>query len=178
MLFKYAGLLSVVTTGLFIVAPLLTAGNKSKDRTISEITNNKNNLYIVNFGLIIGALLQLLFLGYLIDKFQLSTNYLFKIVYFGTIMSPVLTALNPYYKRKTIHNFFVKYYFISSPIYLMMFGLTISSYQLLSQLSIIMSLIYILGNIAIFAKYKKENALIEVLSFSLLSIWTIAATFT
>ena len=168
----------MIVAWIFVVLPAIFTGIDVKSKTISRTTKNKRNLFVINFGLRIGALFQFLFLIYLIGKFNLSYLSLTVVLYFSTIVATLVVSFTPIYKNTKLHQRSAYYYFSTIPIFLILFGLSIKdTYNPLSKISILIAALYLIGMLLINIKIKKENALSEIWAFLMLSIWTIIITF-
>lgn len=178
MFFMYSGVLSVIVVWAFVVTPAIMERIDVKSKTISRTTFKKSNLLIINYGLRSGALLQLCFLIHLARKFHLSFLSPAVLLYFSTIIASLIVSFTPIQQNKTKHQHVAYYYFYVIPISLIIFGFSIKTihYQLFLA-SIIIPLLYLIVMFLITKRFKKENALSEILAFSLLSIWTILVTF-
>ncbi|KKS95065.1 MAG: hypothetical protein UV71_C0013G0015 [Microgenomates group bacterium GW2011_GWC1_43_13] len=174
MLLNYSGIISILLVWPLVVFLSLLKGLKYRSKTISQITGIKRNLYIINSGLILGSIFQVLFLYFLSKKFPVENMSIFIFIYLTTILAAILTAIFPYYKYLGIHTFVVKYFFIVNPLSLIIFGYLIRNTNIyLSLISIIIPLIYYLGIFGILKAYKGINAIIQIWEFSLLSLWII-----
>lgn len=178
MLIKYSGAISMFVAWIFIVIPTLAGRLDHKLETISRITHRKIYLYTVNTGLITGAILQLVFLLFLINKFNLSRLSPFAVAYFSTVVATILVVVFPHHKQKVKHTIAVRYYFVVIPISLMLFSLSLTNtHKFLSLVSNLISTSYAGGVLYIIKKYGIKNSLIEMWAFLQLSIWTIMVTY-
>jgi len=178
VLIKYSGVISIIITWLFVVRPAFAAGVKSKYKTISHMTGEKKYLHIINGGLIFGAMMQLLFIRYLMVQYHLALLSIGVILYISTITATLLTTIFPFRKFEKIHTHVVKYYFITIPLAILFIGLQLRpSFSKLFLVSMLVPALYLIAELSVFEEYKKDNALMEMWAFYLLSVWTLIMTF-
>lgn len=145
-----------------------------KKQTISSATKNRAVAIPVNFGLIIGTLFQILFLSYLLRRFELGYLNFGSILFLTTNFATIMVALLPEYKYFKIHSFFVKYYFVFNPISLLYIS-NLANNALLFTVAIALVIIYFSGVIKIIMQ-EGVCAKAEQWAFFILSVLTIFMT--
>ena len=95
MLLNYSGIIYILLVWPLVVFLSLLKGLKYRSKTISQITGIKRNLYIINSGLILGSIFQVLFLYFLSKKFPVENMSIFIFIYLTTILAAILTAKFP-----------------------------------------------------------------------------------
>lgn len=119
LIIKLSGIISILITWLFVVAPAVRAGIDNKRQTISSATKKREVAIPVNFGLVIGTFFQILFLSYLHKRFELGYFNFGSILFLTTNLATIMVVLLPEHKYFKAHSFFVKYYFVFNPISLL-----------------------------------------------------------
>lgn len=174
---KYSGIMSVIITWILVVLPVVRKNNDIYGQSISSASSSNNVVRKVSIGLIIGALLQTIFIVYFSQVDEVEVSPLSIVVYFSTILATITTALFPLTRNPKIHNLAVKYFFVVYPIAMILIGLDISSTNLLfTYFSIFISLAYFLGMFVIHKKFGLSNALAEIWAFFVISIWVVNLT--
>lgn len=174
---KYSGIMSVIITWILVVLPVVRKNNDIYGQSISSASSSNNTVRIVSIGLILRALFQAMFLVYLSQIEEVQVSSLSILVYFTTILATITTALFPLTRNPKIHNLAVKYFFVVYPITMVLIGLEMQNFnQLLTYLSILLTVCYFVGMIVIFKKFGLSNALAEIWAFFVISIWIVCLT--
>lgn len=175
---RFSGILAMFVAWILVVGPALHHGIDSKSQTITLATvENKKVLKIVGFGLIVGAILQGVFLFYLVQKYQFPLLSIGSLMYLSANAATVLVALFHFDKFPKLHEIFARYYFVVSPLSLGFIGLSVMKNDPhLFIFSILIVLFYFVGSLTIIKKINTENALLEFWAFFMLSIWTVVFT--
>jgi len=162
-----------------VVAPAVNFGINCKSDNITSATTKSSPVRkIIGFGPITGAIFQALSLSYLIKKFSLDVYDFGSLLYLSANLATVFVAFFNYHKHPKIHDALAKYYFFACPLSLLFIGISakINNYYPL-LISVIAPILYFVGQLLLYKKYRRGNALMEVWAFSILSIWTLIMTF-
>lgn len=177
LLLRFSGIGAILVTMFLIITPALYEKVKGTYHTISEATLMKKSLRYVSFGLVLGALLQGVFLVYLAKRFDFSLISLPSILYLSTNLATILVAVYPMHRNKRIHYELVRYYFYISPIVILLMGYKLSSvFPEMLLISFLIFIAYVSSEALLFRKYKKENIIMQSTAFILLAVWTTIAT--
>lgn len=174
LILKLSGIVSIVITWLFVVAPAIRAGIDNKRQTISSATINRRVAVPVTFGLIIGTFFQIIFLSYLLNRFELDFLNFGSILFLTSNLATILVALLPEHKYLKIHSFFVKYYFVTNPISLLYISY-LANKPFLFVIAIGSVILYFSG-ILIIIKKEGVCARVEQWAFLTLSALTVFMT--
>jgi len=174
LILKLSGIISILITWLFVVVPAIRSGIDNKRQTISSATKKREVAIPVSFGLIIGTLFQILFLSYLLKRFELGYLNFGSILFLTTNLATIMVALLPEYKYFKAHSFFVKYYFVFNPISLLYISY-LANNVLLFAVAIVSVILYFSGIIRIIMQ-EGVCARVEQWAFFTLSILTIFMT--
>jgi hypothetical protein len=180
LLMKFSGVLAIFSAWILVVYPAICYGINTKKETISLATlGNKKVEKIVGLGLIVGTLFQIVFLFYLTQKFFLSYLNFGCLLYLSANLATILVAIFTYRKHQIIHTFFTRYYFFMMPISLVLivFPIRNTSAHILFSFSLLILVLYLLGQIFLFTKHKEGNGLMQSWAFLTLSVWTLVMTF-
>ena len=177
---KFSGILAIFSAWILVIYPAIRYGININKETISVATaNNEKIEKVVNFGLVIGTLFQIIFLFYLIQKFSLSYLSFGCLLYLSANLATLSVAIFTYRKHSVIHNFFTRYYFFMMPVSLVLivFPIRNTSAHVLFPFSLLVLVLYLLGQIFLFTKHKEGNGLMQSWAFITLSVWTLVMTF-
>lgn len=172
---KFSGILAMFVAWIFVVGPAMHHGIDSKSQTITLATvENKKVLKIVGFGLIAGAILQGIFLFYIIQKYHVPFFSIGSLMYLSSNIATIMVAIFHFDKFPKFHEAFARYYFVVSPLSLGFIGYSVMKLNPhLFFFSILTVIFYFTGSLIIMKKINTENALLEFWAFFTLSIWTV-----
>lgn len=175
---KFSGLGAMAVAWLFVVAPAVRYGINFKNETITIATiKSKRVMDIVSRGLVIGSILQGLFLFYLLNRFSLHLTDIGSLLYLSANLATILVAIFHYDKYPHVHDLFSYYYFIVCPISLAFIGYSLfPTYFVVSIFSFLLILLFGSASLWLIATVNAKNALLELWIFFILSIWTTVMT--
>lgn len=176
---RFSGIIAMFIAWLFVVTPAIKFGVNHKSDTITTaITNNDSASKVINRGLIIGAMFKMIFLLYLIKRFSIPPYGLAPILYLTTYMATICLAFFTQVKYPIIHYLIALYIFIVGSFSLLFIGVSAKSFnQFPLYISVGATIVYFLGQIIIWKKYKFGIALMEIWGFVILTVWTVTMTF-
>lgn len=162
---------------VFVVTPSSMGKVLRGKQTISFATKNKAKRRLIYFGLMAGAISQIAFLYYLVQRFSIKLPNLGVFIYLSTNISTLLIPFFNMWKSK-IHEALVFYYFAANPLSLLLIGLTIrSQFPTLFIISLLVFLAYFIIVVRLIVIHKMRSASMERWAFLMLSIWTLFMTF-
>lgn len=165
---------------IFVVFPALHFGIDIRKETISSATFKDDGVNtIIGFGLVAGALSQIVFLSYIVQKFFINYISVGCILYLTANLATILVAFFTYKKHPLIHKLLTRYYFFIMPTSLIFIGSYIKNTggYVLFFFSLLVLILYSIGQLFLFKKYRGSNSLMEFWAFGILSIWTLVITF-
>lgn len=122
--------------------------------------------------------MQALFILYLSDKILSVMWNLGTILYLSSNVATVLVALIFYEKHPKLHTFLTRYYFFVLPLALLLIGFMLKSqYPTFYIFTILILVLYALGQFILYKKYRVGNVLMEGWGFVILTAWTLVTTF-
>ena len=173
---RFSGVLATLFAWLFVVTPAIRFGIDGKRQTITSTTKDNKVKRIISIGLVVGALLQTVFLFYIIQRFQLHLTDLGCLMYLSTNVATILVAFFTEQKHPKIHEALTEYYFVINPLSLVFIGLSaVGNYFYIFIFSFLIVLFYFFGIWRLLKKFGKA-AIVEQWAFFVLSIWTIVLT--
>lgn len=176
---KFSGIFATLVAWGLLVVPAVRSGMKVRSETITTAADSNHVVrFFVDFGLILGSILQALFLLFVIKTYHIGIFSVGSLGYLSTNLTTVLLTFFPHSKHTTVHNILTRYYFIANPIFLLLIGADLNTNNTLPlTVSIATAVLYFLGQTALYIKYQKGNFLMECWGFLMLSIWTTVMTF-
>lgn len=171
-----SGFIAIVITWILIIIPSLYTGVDLRQQTITEILPTNRWLHrSVTIGLHIGSIFQLLFYLHIVYVFELGIFTFSSFCYITASLAAFLITFFPESKHRAIHNLFGRYYFVVMPVAMIAISRQIQpTYTgiLVLTTTLIIILITITGYLLY--RFRRESAAIEIVIFSVLSIWTAA----
>jgi hypothetical protein len=147
--------------------------------TISTLSAKKVDVFIViTFALLTGCFFQMYFIFYLSRTFSFELTSLSSVLYLSMGVATIMATLCNARNYPSIHFWAAAYYFVIAPITMLCIGYKALSYNHTAfVVSLVLTVLYALGNGFFALKFKKVNATFEVYCFLVLSVWTLYMTF-
>lgn len=169
----------LVIWGVLVIYPFFYRDLGYRKETISALGQKKKNVFIaITTALLIGNFFQVVFLTYLQNKYAVNTTSYGFILYLTMCLTSFLaTIFVPKYNPK-IHFISSACYFVVVPLMMPAIGYEIIPYgNLIFNISIVLSFLYVFVSLFFLKRYKETNAMIEIFCFLILSVWTLFLTF-
>lgn len=177
MFFKYFGLVAVFIVWVFVISPAVMAKINLKKDTITSATYNKKYSSLINLGLLLGGVSQIIFSIYLAQKFKISVFNPGVIFYISTAVATILVSIFSENKFMRLHILLVKYFFVIHPLSIFLLGVLGESNTFVNAICLIVPLLYFGGIIMGLKLNNKLNAISEIWAFAVLSVWSLMITF-
>jgi hypothetical protein len=173
VLIHASGVLAGVSVWLFLMLPAWIHGVNLRTETVSTgTTRSKKLLRVVNLGLVTGGVCQLVFVFYLLEKFDIGLLSLGSIFFAYSGVACAMVAVFTLAKYPKFHKFFTSSYFVSQIISEILVAIYLYSISAsLTMILLIVSLVNLFGLTVLLIRYKQPNFIEQHWAFFWLCVW-------